>query len=302
MRKFKLILCFKALAIISTTTWADPGDAGAIDSPNRNLTGFEGLKETQPLWEVGVGGGMVEVPNYPASGERNVVSLALPYVIYRGDIFRIGGGGGARAVFVEQNDFEVDVSVGGAFSAESEEGSVREGMPELDYMFEVGPQLIYKIQDFTFDGGGEARLNARMQARAVFSTDFGRVDSRGYVIEPTIRYQQRGVFLPDTGFSLTARMTWGTEKLHDYFYEVAPQYATDFRPDYDAKGGYLGAEISAGLAFPIVKNVRGFFGASVQLHKGSANEDSPLYEKDVTYSIGVGFVWRTYESDAKANW
>lgn len=302
MSKSKLILCLNALAIFSTTVWAEGEDAGSNDSPNRNLTGFEGLKETQPLWEVGVGGGVVEVPNYPASGERNVVSLALPYVIYRGDIFRIGGEGGARAVFVEQDGFEVDVSVGGAFSAESEKGSVREGMPELDYMFEVGPQLIYKIQDFTFDGGGEARLNARLQARAVFSTDFGRVDSRGYVIEPTIRYQQRGVFLSDTGFSLSARMTWGTEKLHDYFYEVAPQYATDFRPAYDAKGGYLGAEISAGFAFPIVKNVRGFFGASVQLNQGSANEDSPLYEKDVSYSFGVGFVWRAYKSDEKANW
>lgn len=302
MEKFKLIMCFSALAFISTSTWGDAEDADVNDSPNRNLTGFEGLNEKQPLWEVGVGGGMVEVPNYPASGEKNVVALALPYAIYRGDIFRVGGQGGARAVFVEESDFEVDISVSGAFSAESEEGSVREGMPELDYMFEVGPQLIYKIKDFEFDGGGKARLNARMQARAVFSTDFGRLDSRGYVFEPTIRYQQRGVFLPDTGFSLAARMTWGTEKLHDYFYEVTPEYVTTIRPAYNAKGGYLGAEISAGLAFPIMQNLRGFLGASVQINQGSVNEDSPLYEKDVTYSFGFGFVWRAYKSETKSNW
>lgn len=302
LKKFKLVFCLTPLAIMCSAVQAQPDDSVPNDSPNRNMTGFEALNEKQPLWEVGVGGGMIEVPSYPASGERNFVALALPYAIYRGDIFRVGGQGGARAVFVEKNDFELDVSFSGAFSAESEDNTVREGMPELDYMFEVGPQLIYKIKDISFKGGGNARLNARMQARAVFSTDFGRIDARGYVFEPTIRYQQRGVFLPDTGFSLAARMTWGTEKLHDYFYEVDPVYETEFRPAYNAKGGYLGTEISAGLAFPVIKNLRGFFGASVQFNKGSANENSPLYEKDVTYSFGVGFVWRAYKSEAKASW
>lgn len=275
----------------------------AVDtSPNPNLTGFEAVDEKQPLWEVGVGGGLVEVPNYPASGERNTVALALPYAIYRGDIFRIGGQGGARAVFVENNKFELDISFSGSFAADSDDNSVREGMPELDYMFEVGPQLIYKITDFPFDTGGNARLDAQIQTRGVFSTDFGQLDARGYVFESTLRYQQRGVFSHDTGFSLAARMTWATEKLHDYFYQVAPDYETDSRPAYNASGGYLGAELSAGLAFPILTNVRGFFGSSVQFSYGSANDESPLYEKDVTYSVGMGFLWRGYQSESTANW
>ena len=99
-------MCLLAFALGSASSRAD---ADVSDSPNRNLTGFEGLNEQQPLWEVGVGGGMVEVPNYPASGETNSVALALPYVIYRGDIFRLGGQGGARAVFFEKSDFEVDL-------------------------------------------------------------------------------------------------------------------------------------------------------------------------------------------------
>ena len=245
---------------------------------------------------------MIESPNYPASSERNFVALALPYVIYRGDIFRVGGRGGARAVFLENERLELDMSFGGAFAADSDDNTVREGMPELDYLVEVGPQLIYKIKDFSFSGGGNSRLNARLQARAVFSTDFGGFDGRGFVFEPTLTYQQRGVFLPETGFSLALRATWATEKLQDYFYEVTPEYATTVRPAYDAQSGYLGAELSAGLAFPVVKNVRGFLTTSVQFNSGSANENSPLFEKDVTYSVGVGFVWRAYKSDAKATW
>lgn len=291
-----------ALIAISPISFAQSQDEPVDTSPNRNLTGFEALDEKQPLWEVGIGGGAIEVPDYPASGERNTVALALPYAIYRGDIIRIGGQGGARAVVVENQKLELDISFGGAFAADSDDNTVREGMPELDYLFEVGPQLIYKIKDYSFNGGGNARLAAQLQTRAVFSTDFGHIDARGYVFEPTLRYQQRGVFTPDTGFSLSARMTWATEKLHDYFYQVAPEYETGFRPAYNADGGYLGAEVSAGLAFPVMKNLRGFFGASLQFHHGASNEESPLFEKDITYSMGVGFVWRAYKSDAKASW
>ncbi|MDY6926364.1 MAG: MipA/OmpV family protein [Pseudomonadota bacterium] len=290
------------LMLLCNGNLAASEDAAIEDSPNRDLTGFEGLNEKLPLWEAGVGGGMIETPNYPASAERNFVALALPYVIYRGDIFRVGGQGGARAVVVENERLELDMSFSGAFAADSDDNTAREGMPELDYLVEFGPQLIYKIKDFSFASGGNSRLNARLQARTVVSTDFGNFDARGFVFEPTLTYQQRGVFLPDTGLRLAFRMTWATEKLHDYFYAVTPEYATSVRPAYDAKGGYLGAELAASVAFPVIDNVRGFLSTSVQFNHGSANEESPLFEKDMTYSIGVGFVWRAYTSDAKASW
>ena len=283
-------------------TLADDETAAAGDSPNRNLTGFESLDEKQPLWEVGIGGGMIEVPNYPASKERNFVGLAAPYAIYRGDIFRIGGDGGARAVFLENERLELDMSFSGAFSADSDDNTAREGMPELDYMFEAGPQLIYKIRDFSFQRGGNGRLTGRVQARAVFSTDLGDLHTRGYVFEPTLCYQQRGVFFDSTGLSLAFRMTWATEKLHDYFYQVDEAYVTSTRRQFNAQGGYLGSEVSLGLSFPVMNKVRGFLGTSLQFNQGSANEDSPLYEKDVTYSIGVGFVWRAWESETRSNW
>ncbi len=272
------------------------------ESLDRNLTGFEGLNEAQPLWEFGAGGVALSVANYPASSERNFIALAAPYIVYRGDVFRVGGGHGARAVVLEKNDIEIDLSFGGAFSAESEDNTVREGMPELDFLFEVGPQLIYKIKDISFDGGGKARLNTQLQTRGVFSTDFRGVDQRGYVIEYILSYQQRGVLFEKSGLNISFSMTYASEKLQDYFYQVDSSFATDGRAQYDAKGGYLGSELSVGLSFPIVENIRGFFGGSVKFHQGAANIDSPLYEKDITYSLGVGFIWRFYQSEAKASW
>ncbi len=272
------------------------------DSPVRSLTGFENLDDAQPLWELGVGGGVVEVPNYPASSERNLIALAAPYVIYRGDVFRVGGGSGVRAVVVEERDFELDFSFGGAFSADSDDNTAREGMSELDFLFEVGPQLIYKVNDYVFTNGGKGRLNARLQARAVFSTDFEGANQRGYVFEPTLSYEQRGTLFEKTGFSASFSMIFATEKLHDYFYQVDNRFVSDTRAAFDAKAGYLGSELSLGFSFSILQNIRGFVGGSAQFHQGAANDDSPLYEDDVTFSVGLGFVWRMYQSEANASW
>lgn len=272
------------------------------DSPNRDLTGFQNVEETQPLWEVGVGGGVGNVPNYPASSERNVIALAAPYLVYRGDVFRVGDGGGARAVVVEKSDVEFDISLGGAFSANNEENGVRDGMPDLDYLFEVGPQLIYRIKDYRFDQGGSGRLNAQLQTRAVFSTDFSGIEHQGYVVEPTLSYQQRGRVFKDTAIRVSLSAVFATEKLHDYFYQVDARYVTPDRPEFNAQSGYLGAELSVGIAFPVRQNIRGFVGGSLQLNQGAANRSSPLFENDVTYSIALGFVWRLYKSERQANW
>jgi outer membrane scaffolding protein for murein synthesis (MipA/OmpV family) len=272
------------------------------NSPDRNFTGFEASNEIQPLWEIGLAGATFEVPNYPASSERNFIAGVLPYFVYRGDFFRVGDGGGVRAVFIEKSDFELDLSFSGAFSADTDDNTARTGMPELDYLFEVGPQLIYKIKDFNYDNGGQSRIKARFQARAVFSTDFDRLDDRGFVFEPTLTYQQRSVLFEETGLNLSLSFTFASEELQDYFYQVDNEFVRPSRQHFDAKGGYLGANFSVGFSFPLSNNIRGFVGGSIKIHKGAANQESPLFEKDVTYSIGAGLVWRLYESESKANW
>lgn len=294
-------LCGLALTLDAVAS-TDVNSDSTGESPDRSLTGFEDLSEAQPLWEFGVGGGVAEVPNYPASDERNTIGLAAPYLVYRGDVFRIGGGNGARAVVVEESDWELDVSFGGAFAADSDDNTAREGMPELDFLFEVGPQVIYKVRDFNFDSGGKGRLNARLQARSVFSTDFNRIEHRGYVLEPNLSYQQRGVLFEDTALSASISAVFATEKLHDYFYEVDAEFVTPNRDFYDASGGYLGTDLSVSFSFPVTDSIRAFIGSSLNITAGAANDQSPLFENKYNYSIAAGFVWRLYQSDTKASW
>uniref|UniRef100_A0A486XI46 Putative outer membrane protein n=1 Tax=Rheinheimera sp. BAL341 TaxID=1708203 RepID=A0A486XI46_9GAMM len=280
---------------------AAPVSADKVSSPERNITGFESIDEAQPLWEIGFGGGVVDVPDYPASSERNFIGLALPYVIYRGDFFRLGDGS-ARAILVENNNFEIDISVGGSFAAESNNNSVREGMPELDFLFEVGPQIIYRLRDFNFTNGGVGRLKVNLQTRAVFSTDFSQIDHQGFVFQPELSYQQRGVLFEDSAFDAAFSLVFATEKLQDYFYQVDNEFVSNNRSAFNASGGFLGAEFSTGISFSLHENIRAFAGGSLRVHKGASNTDSPLFEKDITYSIGIGFIWRLYKSDAYASW
>lgn len=279
------LFCITHLTAIAQTT----------ESPDRSYTGFEDVDVAQPKWEYGLATGVIDAPNYPSSSERNFTPLALPYFIYRGDTFRIGEEG-ARAVVVEEQKFELDLSIDGALAADADNNSLRDGMPELDFLFEVGPQLIYRLRDVNFTKGGKGRLNLRLQLRSVFSTDFESIDSRGYVFEPEISYQQRNVLFTNTAMDASLSLMFASDKLQDYFYGVSPEFVTTDRAAFDASSGYLGAELSAGVSFPIYDNIRGFAGGSINFHHGAANQDSPLFEKDVTYSVGVGLVWRVGKS------
>jgi len=289
------------------------GGIGEADIPmERSLTGFDNVNETLSLWELGAGGGAFYNPKYPASSEGRVFGLVLPFVVYRGETFRIGDGGGARAILIENETFEVDFSFGAALPSDSEDNSARVDMPELDFLGEIGPQMIFMLGKYDFDKNakgenigtniGKGRLDFRLQARAVFSTDFSKIEGRGFIFEPQISYQHRGFKHEETAFNISFGAVFATEQTHDYFYEVAPEFATAARPAFDAKAGYLGSELSLGVSFKVSEDIRAFIGGSAQFHSVAANKDSPLFEKEVTYSIGTAFVWRFYKSEAKAKW
>lgn len=309
-----ILFSLPAFAEESATERSKKGEGvGQADIPmERSLTGFDNINDTLSLWELGAGGGAFYNPKYPASSEKRFFGLVLPFIVYRGETFRIGDGGGARAVLVENDTFEIDFSFGAALPSDSEDTSARIGMPELDFLGEIGPQMIFMLGKYDFDktadgehlgtNNGKGRLDFRLQARAVFSTDFTSIDDRGFIFEPQISYQHRGFKHEDTALNVSFGAIFATQRTHDYFYEVKPEFATAARPAYDAKSGYLGSELNLGLSFRVSENIRAFIGASAQFHSLAANTDSPLFEKEITYSVGTAFVWRFYKSEAKAKW
>jgi hypothetical protein len=47
------------------------------------------IGEEKPLWEVGAGLALLQMPDYRGSDENRLYLLPYPYIIYRGDILKV---------------------------------------------------------------------------------------------------------------------------------------------------------------------------------------------------------------------
>lgn len=247
----------------------------------------------KPLWELGVVGGGGYVPDYPAAGQNHFKGLAAPYIIYRGKFLRAGDKGIVRGRLFKSDRIDFDVSLDGSFAADSGNNDARRGMPDLDYLGEVGPRLQITLAKAARD----AKIDLELPLRAVFSTDFSSVDHRGYVFNPELAYQHENFLKDGLKVKLSIAATFADEDLMDYFYGVAPQFATAARPAYVAKSGYLGSQISFRLIKSLSKRIKIFGRAGMGLHYGASNDASPLYREDVTYSAGLGLSYSFWQSE-----
>ena len=259
----------------------------------------EPLNDVKPLWEAGVGGFTGSVPDYPAAGQNTVHAFALPYMVYRGDILRVGGEENRGAIsgrFIDNDRFEFDVSLGAAFPVDSSNNDARRGMPDLDFLFGIGPQLIFKL----VNEPGHRRLNFNLQARSIYSTDFSSINHRGYVLNPEFKYTQEHVTDLDLKVFTSAGPIFATEKLMDYFYEVDDQYVTPSRQAYDADAGYLGSNITLGVSKRFNNRFRLILGTRLGLHHGATNDDSPLFREKLNLGVFTAFTWSFKQSELPA--
>jgi outer membrane scaffolding protein for murein synthesis (MipA/OmpV family) len=258
--------------------------AAAADGDARNL----------PLWEAGVGAAVFSTPAYPASSDRSTRGIALPFLLYRGKVLRADQGGiGARLVNTDRVEF--DVGFAAALPAHSKDVAARRGMPDLGTLVEFGPRVKYKFADL----GDAGRVRAELSARAVIEGR-GGFRRQGWTTEPRLVWEQRG----DGGrWTLETQLgaVFGDRRIHRYFYEVAPQYATADRPAYHADGGLMLVRTGVFGTLRVNPDVRVFGFVRLDSYAGNANQDSPLFEKKAGVSAGVGFAWTLARSARGAN-
>jgi outer membrane scaffolding protein for murein synthesis (MipA/OmpV family) len=260
---------------------------------------IEGSANGKPLWEAGVGGFAATLPDYPAAGQNTFRALPVPILIYRGNILRVGGEGNRGAIsgrFVDNDQYEFDVSLSAAFPVDSDSNKARRDMPDLDFLLGFGPQLIIKL----INEPGERKLNLNLQARAIYSTDFSSMDHRGFVFNPKLSYSLEHVSALDLGVSTSIGPLFGSERLMDYFYEVKPRYATSSRPAYDADAGYLGTNVTLGITKRFDRSFRLVVGTRLGVHNGATNDDSPLFKDNVNVSVFTAFAWTFFQSEERA--
>lgn len=287
------LLSFVLLTACSTLhAQPDLQPVATVATPAPVAAGFT----AKPRWELGIGGGYLQSFDYPGSADPNERGIALPFFIYRSPVLRLGDGG-LRAVAIERPRFKVDVSFGGGLSASAEAGGIREGLPDLDFLFEAGPraQLIF-VNRRTADGG-RWQVSSSAALRYVVSTDFSSLTGRGVLAELSLNLTRKRI--AGSRIDLIGRLkpAWAEDRLHEYWYEVEPQFATEERPAFDAGSGYLGTELFLGAAFRPTPRVRVFAGVGQSFNGGAANVDSPLFEERQSTAFAIGFAWTLAQSE-----
>jgi MltA-interacting protein MipA len=116
----------------------------------------------RPLWELGLGVGALRLPDYRGSDESRVRWFPVPYGVYRGKWLRADREG-ARAVLLDAQAVEVDLSVAASPPTRSRNNAARAGMPDLKAAIEFGPNI-----SLTLLGSSEhrAKLDLRLPLRA----------------------------------------------------------------------------------------------------------------------------------------
>jgi hypothetical protein len=169
--------------------------------------------QEKPLWEAGIGAGVLTFPDYRGSDHRQTYVLPVPYIIYRGEFLKADRNG-VRGIFFNSDRVDLNVSVNASAPVYSTDNPTREGMPDLKPTFEVGPSL-----DFTLWRSAVQRMKLDLRlpcAPALPSKGSGT----------------RWVFSPGSiGIADATRAGWcrlargplyGDQKQHRYYYLSRP--------------------------------------------------------------------------------
>jgi outer membrane scaffolding protein for murein synthesis (MipA/OmpV family) len=245
--------------------------------------------EEKPLWELGLGTGFLACNDYRGADTTHVYPLPIPYFVYRGTFLK-SDDNGLRALLFNQDLVELNLSVNATTPVRND--SARHGMPDLRSTLEVGPALdvhLWRSAD------RRLKLDLRVPARAAFTVEASPRMIGGF-LAPSINLdiaQYRGEYGWKLG--LLAGPLFADRRYDEYFYSVAPQYATAGRPAFAAAGGYAGTQILVSLSrrYPAY-----WIGAYLRHDSLAAASfaDSPLVRRDSYWSGGFAVAWMIRQS------
>ena len=240
----------------------------------------------QPLWEFGLGIGAIAFDDYRGASTMHGYPLPVPYFIYRGNILQADRDG-VHGRFLNQRYVEFDLSANATAPVFSRNSAPRAGMPNLDSTVELGPSLIghlWRAQD------DRVRLDARAPVRNAI-TLASPPRSIGWVFAPNLSldYRPAGV-AAGWNLGVLGGPLYAQRRYHEYFYSVAPQYATAERPAYQAPGGYAGSQ----LLVAVSRRYPNYWLGAYLRHdwlEGAVFDASPLVQQRSYWTGGVAIVW-----------
>lgn len=251
-------------------------------------------REEKPLWEVGVGAGAFSFPSYRGSDQTNNFLIPVPLFTYHGDFFKADRHG-IRGSFFDSDRVDLTVSFALSPPAPSKDIKIRNGMPDLEATFEIGPQV-----DFTFwRSENRARfVKLLMPLRAAFTVE-GSPKDIGWVFHPKLNMDITDIpAMPGWNLGMLAGPLFGDKRQHAYYYDVESRYATVGRPAYESKAGYAGMQYLVALSKRFPKYWVGGFVRYDNLG-GAVFEDSPLVRQKDYFAAGFAVTWVIGESSTR---
>ena len=248
-----------------------------------------------PRWEFGLGAGVLNAPHYRGSKTVEPIYLPVPYITYRGDILKVDREG-IRSELFQSDRIRLDISLAGNIPVPESDDSARAGMPRLDPLGEIGPELEFNLWNTR---NHDKSLWFKLPFRVVFSVGNPILAYQGWSLSPYINFRlnvrKSNAF---TKFEASVGPLFANHKYHNYFYQVESKYITPDRPEYSTSTGYSGSRIT----FTVSRNTRRFFlGAFARYDNlsGAIFEDSPLVETNDYFIYGVAFAWKFSASSTK---
>jgi outer membrane scaffolding protein for murein synthesis (MipA/OmpV family) len=249
---------------------------------------------TGALWELNLAAFGRSGPSYPASEETQFDLIPLPIPVYRGKVLRLfeTNEKPIRGQIFRRERVRLDIDFDLIFGSDSEDIEARRGMPDLDLLLEFGPQLEWQYVE-----GGWLDTNAylALQLRGAWSWDGLDPSWQGVVFSPEFKIT-RDLGLPRQQLKLRVTPTFATSNYMDYYYGVAPQFATAERLAFDADAGYLGTDVTLSIRQPLTDRLEFFAGLRQGFHRGASNDDSPLFTDSTTTAFYGAFSYRLWES------
>jgi MipA family protein len=258
--------------------------------------GTESRADQKPLWEAGLGVGVVAFNDYRGADTTHVYPLPVPYFVYRGTLLK-SDSEGLRGKFFTRTWIEFTLSVNGTTPVRN--SSAREGMPDLKSTLELGAAINVHAWRSSDE---RVKLDLRLPVRGAITLQAPPQFIGGF-FAPNVNLdiaQIKGA--QGWKLGMLAGPLFATRRYNDYFYSVAPQYATAQRPEYEAHGGYAGAQTLISLTRRYPKYWIGGF-LRHDFLDGASFIDSPLVKTHSYWSGGIAIAWiigqsaRTLESE-----
>lgn len=242
-----------------------------------------------PLWELGLGVGAIVFNDYRGADSAHALPLPVPYFVYRGKYLQADRDGmNSRLFNREYAELRLSLNATPPVS----QSPTRSGMPKLRPTIEAGPSLdlhLWRSAD------SKVKLALNLPLRAAFTIE-SEPSAIGWFFSPHVNVDIKDV-LGTQGWNLGMQTgpLFADRRYHDYFYTVAPQYATAARPAFDAAGGYSGTQLLASLSkrYPAY-----WVGGYVRYDtlSGAAFRSSPLVKRDGYWMAGVAVTWMIRQS------